>query len=133
MSRPTLLQLRMGLANRSLSKNDAERLVDSVQSSLDQADHILRTQCASTLEQVVHTLTGEPAEFGGTLAEQIHTLREMVARLYADTGYAQPATAYPQKPTPPSLPGEVPARSLHRLPAPAHGLSVVPRRRTLGA
>jgi hypothetical protein len=51
----------MGLANRPLPKNDAERLIDIVQSSLDQADHILRTQRASTLEQVVHALIGEPA------------------------------------------------------------------------
>ena len=86
-ARPTLAQLRSGLANRMLARSQAERLVDDFQSNLDQTDRILRTQHASALEDVVRARGGSTAESGGTLAEQLGTLRERIAWLYADAGY----------------------------------------------
>jgi hypothetical protein len=85
MARPSLRQLRMGLANRTLARNEAERLVDEVQHHLDQADRILRSQHASTLDDTMRERSS-PATSGSSFPSQMQVLREMITRLYADAG-----------------------------------------------
>ena len=87
MARPVLAQLRRGLANRVLARNDAEQLVDNVQSIVGQADTIVRRQDGRTLAQAIHAAAGELAEFGGPLDDQLQSLHEKVMRLYADSGF----------------------------------------------
>lgn len=88
MARPVLAQLRRGLANRVLARNDAEQLVDNVQSIVGQADSIVRRQDGRTLAQAIHATAGELAEFGGPLDDQLRSLHQKVIRLYADSGFA---------------------------------------------
>lgn len=86
-ARPTLAQLRSGLANRVLARSQAELLVDSFQASLDQADHILRSQHSSSLEEMIQARGVKFAESGTTLEQQLGSLRKGIASLYADAGY----------------------------------------------
>jgi hypothetical protein len=86
MARPSLRQLRMGLANRTLARSEAEHLIDEVQGHLDQADRILRSQHASSLDQAVRERSTGTAGPDGTLGGQIRVLQEMITRLYADIG-----------------------------------------------
>jgi hypothetical protein len=86
MARPSLRQLRMGLANRTLARSDAEHLIGEVQGHLDQADHILRSQHASSLDEVMRERSSAVAGSGGTVGGQIRVLQEMITRLFADIG-----------------------------------------------
>jgi hypothetical protein len=93
-ARPVLRQLRMGLANRVLPRDEATHLIDHFQHNLEETDRILRAQSSSSLHEVVHARLGGQAQFGGPVTEQTHRLREMIIRLYEDVGYAaslQPA------------------------------------------
>lgn len=85
---PVLVQLRLGLANRALPREEAERLLDHVRHNLDETDQILRTWDASSLDAVIRARLGSHAEFGGPVAEQTQLLAEMITRLYEDAGYA---------------------------------------------
>ncbi len=87
-ARPVLMQLRLGLAGRTLPREQAERILDLVRHNLEQADRILRDQQASSLDQAIRGKLGSPAEFGGPVAGQLRLLGEMIARLYDDAGYA---------------------------------------------
>lgn len=84
---PVLVQLRLGLANRALAREHAFRSLDHVRRNLDEADRILRTQGASSLDEVIRTRLGSHAEFGGPVADQTQLLAEMIIRLYEDAGY----------------------------------------------
>ena len=84
---PVLVQLRLGLANRALAREHAFRSLDHVRQSLDEADRILRTQGASSLDEVIRARLGSHAEFGGPVAEQAQLLAEIIIRLYEDAGY----------------------------------------------
>lgn len=86
MTRPSLRQLRMGLANRTLARSEAERLADDVQHHLDQADQILRSGHAATLDDTMRERSGTSAGSGGSFAGQMQALREMISRLFADAG-----------------------------------------------
>lgn len=87
-ARPVLMQLRLGLAGRTLPREQAERILDLVRHNLEQADRILRDQQASSLDQAIRGKLGSQAEFGGPVAGQLRLLGEMIARLYDDAGYA---------------------------------------------
>jgi len=86
-ARPVLMQLRMGLANRMLARDDAMHLIDHVQRNLGETDRILRTQNASSLEEVTRARLGGQAQPGGPITEQTRVLEEMTRRLYEDAGY----------------------------------------------
>ena len=86
-ARPVLMQLRLGLANRVLAREEAERILGFVRHNLDETDRILRTQQTSSLDQVIHARLGSHAEFGGPVTEQTRLLAEMITRLYEDAGY----------------------------------------------
>lgn len=86
-ARPVLIQLRVGLANRTTPKSEAERLIGEVQSYLDRADAVLRSQHSSTLDDTVRERCGEAAEPAITMTGQMQALHEMIARLYADAGH----------------------------------------------
>lgn len=86
-ARPILMQLRLGLAGRVLARDGAERILGHVRDNLDETDQILRTQDASSLDQVIRARLGSQAEFGGPVTEQMEVLAEMITRLYEDAGY----------------------------------------------
>ena len=86
-ARPVLMQLRLGLANRVLAREEAERILGFVRHNLDETDRILRTQQTSLLDQVIHARLRSHAEFGGPVTEQTRLLAEMITRLYEDVGY----------------------------------------------
>lgn len=86
-ARPVLMQLRLGLAGRTLPREQAERILDLVWHHLEQADRILRDQQASSLDQAIRGKLGSHAEFGGPVARQVQRLAEMIARLYDDADY----------------------------------------------
>lgn len=82
---PILMDLRSGLANRVLPRQQAVRLLDDVQYSFDHADQILRSQHTS-LEEVLHTrLRGQIAS-AGTFTAQMERLQRNVIRLYDQAG-----------------------------------------------
>lgn len=83
-ARPDLMHLRSGLANRTLPRTEAERLLDAVEHHIGQADQILRVQNATTLEDTLHTRLGGQADLGATLTAHMRVLRDMVIRLYDD-------------------------------------------------
>jgi hypothetical protein len=87
-ARPVLLQLRLGLANRVLAREDAARLLGHVRNNFDETDRILRIQGSSSLDEVTRARLGSQAEFGGSVTEQMQVLAEMIMRLYEDAGYA---------------------------------------------
>jgi hypothetical protein len=86
LARPVLIQLRVGLANRTTPKSEAERLAGDVQSYLESADAVLRSQHASTLDDTVRARGGEAVGPAFTMMGQMQALREMIVRLYADAG-----------------------------------------------
>jgi hypothetical protein len=86
-ARPVLLQLRMGLANRTLAREDATRLIGHVRHNLDEAERILQAQGASSLAEIARTRLGSDTEFGGSAAEQAQALAQVIMRLYEDAGY----------------------------------------------
>ena len=93
-SRPVLMQLRMGLANRVLPRDEAAHLIDRLQHNLDETDRILRTQNTSSLDEVIRARLGDQAPSSGPVTEQTQFLGEMIMRLYEDAGYVaslQPA------------------------------------------
>ena len=87
-ARPVLMQLRLGLAGRTLARDDAARILGHVRDSLDETDQILQAQDGSSLDEVIRARLGSQAEFGGSLIEQMLVLAEMIMRLYEDAGYA---------------------------------------------
>lgn len=85
-ARPVLIQLRVGLANRTTPKSEAERLAGAVQSYLESADAVLRSQHSSTLDDTVRARGGEAVDPAFKMMGQMQALREMIVRLYADAG-----------------------------------------------
>lgn len=64
-ARPILTQLRMGLANRALPRDEAAQLIDRIQRNLNETNRILRTPNASSLDEVIRARLGGHAQFGG--------------------------------------------------------------------
>jgi hypothetical protein len=86
-ARPALMQLRLGLVNRTLGKSDAGRFVDEIQRDLGQADRIIRSQHGSTLDEVIVKYAAAPTGSEGALSADTETLQEMIDRLYADADH----------------------------------------------
>jgi hypothetical protein len=82
LARDNLVQLRAGLASRTTARPEAQQLTSDIQHQLAQADQILRSQHATTLDRLAsnHSL-GE-----GSLTDQVRVMREMVIRLYEPDG-----------------------------------------------
>ena len=81
LARDALVQLRAGLASRTMARPEAQRLTTSIQNQLGQADQILRSRHATTLDHLANQISSL-----GALTEHIDVLREMVVRLYAPDG-----------------------------------------------
>jgi hypothetical protein len=73
-----LVQLRAGLASRTMTRHEAEQLTSDIQSQLSQADRLLRSQHGTTLDDMAsgHDRRSE------SLTGQARVIREMVARLF---------------------------------------------------
>jgi hypothetical protein len=84
MARQFLLQLRMGLAGRRLSRARAMELVGTIEHDLGEADKILRAQQGLSLRDAVRTRIGELRDVGGDLDQQVQRLRGKVLSLFAD-------------------------------------------------
>ena len=77
LARDNLIELRAGLAARTMARPEAQRLSSGIRDLLGQADRILRSQPA-TLDQLARNRTGRT----GSLTDQARAMHEMVARLY---------------------------------------------------
>ncbi len=82
MARRFLFELRAGLAGRSLSAEDAFRLLTSVRHDLREADNTLRREQQLPLGEAVLTRIGELRELTSDLAGQMDALAEKVMRLF---------------------------------------------------
>ena len=83
LARDNLVQLRAGVASRTMTMHEARQLTRDIHDQLRQADRILRSLHGTTLDQ----LAGGHPRSGGTLTEQARAVREMVARLYEPGGH----------------------------------------------
>lgn len=83
LARDNLVELRAGLASRTMAKPEARRLTGDIQNQLSHADQILRSQHATTLDH----LASENTSRDGALTEQARITREMVLRLYEPDGH----------------------------------------------
>jgi hypothetical protein len=77
-----LFELRSGLAGRSLSAQDAFRLLSTVSHDLQEADRTLRGEQRLPLASPVLTRLGEMRELTTELAGQMDALTEEVMRLF---------------------------------------------------
>jgi hypothetical protein len=78
LARDNLVQLRAGLANRTMLRPEAQRLTADAASHLAQTDQILRTQHGTTLNQLARQAKGSR----GDLTGQVQLLSQIIARLY---------------------------------------------------
>jgi hypothetical protein len=78
LARDNLVQLRAGLAARNMARPEARQLTADIGDQLAQADQILRSQHAATLDDAASSRTGR----AGSLTGQAQAVRELVARLY---------------------------------------------------
>ncbi|MFD0684591.1 hypothetical protein [Actinomadura fibrosa] len=85
-ARPALLQLRSGLANRSLTKSQAQRILDEIQQNLDQADRVMRQQ-GSDLDAALRDRARGQTASNGTASAQMHSLHTHVMRLFEGSGH----------------------------------------------
>jgi hypothetical protein len=83
-----LVQLRSGLAARTMARPEARQLTTGVLDQLDRADRILRSQDATTLDHLARSLTRR----AGSLTGQARAVHEMVIRLYEPSPSAAPVT-----------------------------------------
>lgn len=80
-ARPAMGRLRSGLANRNITRGNAERVLDDVRQNLDQSDRILQAQ-GSTLDDTLNIRArGQTASYG-PISSQMRRLREQVLRLF---------------------------------------------------
>lgn len=82
LARDSLIMLRVGLASRTLARDEAERLTADARDQLAQADQVLRSRHETTLDQ----LASQKAGPGTALTGQVQLLRQMVSRLYEHDG-----------------------------------------------
>jgi hypothetical protein len=95
MARQFLLQLRMGLTGRCLTRVRAIQLVDTIEHDLGETDKILRAQQGLSLHDAVRTRIGELRDVGGDVNEQVRRLREKVLSLFADVEDPVPRSPIP--------------------------------------
>ncbi|MGH4009448.1 MAG: hypothetical protein ACRDTH_15075 [Pseudonocardiaceae bacterium] len=95
MARQFLLQLRMGLTGRRLTRGRAIQLVDTIEHDLGETDKILRAQQGLSLHDAVRTRIGELRDVGGDLNQQVQRLREKVLSLFADVEDPAPRSPIP--------------------------------------
>ena len=82
LARDSLVELRAGLASRTMARPEAQRLTAAIDSQLAQADQILRSRHATTLDRLASRAPGA----SGALTGQAQLLRQMVTRLYEPDG-----------------------------------------------
>lgn len=85
-ARPALMQLRSGLANRSITKSHAQRILNEIQQNLDQADRVLRQQGSDLGAALRDRARGQTAS-NGTASAQMHSLQAHVMRLFEGSGH----------------------------------------------
>lgn len=85
-ARPALMQLRSGLANRSITKSHAQRVLNEIQQNLDQADRVLRQQ-GSDLDAALRDRARGQTASNGTASTQMHSLHVHVMRLFEGSGH----------------------------------------------
>jgi hypothetical protein len=90
MARQFLLQLRMGVTGRRLTRARAIQLVDTIEHDLCETDKILRAQQGLSLHDAVRARIGELRDVGGDLNLQVRRLREKVLSLFADVEDSAP-------------------------------------------
>ena len=95
MARQFLLQLRMGLTGRRLTRVRAIQLVDTIEHDLGETDKILRAQQGLSLHDAVRTRIGELRDVGGDVNQQVQRLREKVLSLFADVEDPAPRSPIP--------------------------------------
>jgi hypothetical protein len=83
LARDNLVQLRAGLASRTMARPEAQQLTSDIQNQLSHADRILRSQHATTLDH----LASETTSREGALTDQARVARDMVIRLYEPDGH----------------------------------------------
>jgi len=83
MVRQFLLQLRVGVTGRRLSRARAIQLVATIEHDLSETDQILRAQQGLSLQEAVRIRIGELRDVGGDLNQQVQRLREKVLSLFA--------------------------------------------------
>jgi hypothetical protein len=82
LARDNLVQLRAGLANRTMLRPEAQQLTADAASQLAQTDQILRTRHGTTLDQ----LASQAHDRHGALTGQVQLLGQMITRLYEPDG-----------------------------------------------
>ncbi|MCA1702111.1 MAG: hypothetical protein LC808_02115 [Actinobacteria bacterium] len=97
MARQFLLQLRMGLTGRRLTRARAIQLVDTIEHDLSETDKILRAQQGLSLQEAVRIRIGELRDVGGDLNQQVQRLREKVLSLFAEVEDPAPRSPIPSR------------------------------------
>lgn len=90
LARDSLIELRAGLANRTMTRPEAQRLAADARGQIARTDQILRSRDATTLDRIAADKPGH----SGALTDHLEVLRQMVTRLYepdADEVSLQPA------------------------------------------
>jgi hypothetical protein len=82
MARRFLVELRSGLANRTVSAEDAARLMGSVRHDLREADRTLDRERQLPLKETVLTRIGEMRDLTRDLVGQVDALDDQVMRLF---------------------------------------------------
>jgi hypothetical protein len=82
LARDNLVQLRAGLANRTMLRPEAQQRTADAAGQLARTDQILRTRHGTTLDQIA---SQTPAH-SGTITAQVQFLGQMVTRLYEPDG-----------------------------------------------
>ncbi|MET9340303.1 hypothetical protein [Nonomuraea sp. NPDC003804] len=86
--RQYLMQLRIGLSRRQLTRSEAFGLLELVTHALREADRGIHRQGGLSLEQALRDRIGELREINTDLHQQIDTLRDKVMQLFNDANDA---------------------------------------------
>lgn len=82
LARDNLVELRAGLAARIMARPEAQRIASDTHGQIGQADRILRSQHATTLDH----LASATSPHQGALTDQVQVMRQMITRLYEPDG-----------------------------------------------
>lgn len=85
LARDNLVELRAGLAARIMTGPEAQRLATDIHNQLGQADQILRSQNATTLDHLAAASSRHQG--AGALTGQVQVMRQMITRLYEPDGH----------------------------------------------
>jgi hypothetical protein len=84
--RRLLFELRTGLLNRRLARDEALRLLSNAQHNLREATRILRGQPGPAEDTAVHTRIGELLELASSMTSQLEAAQDQVIRLFDHSG-----------------------------------------------